>query len=364
MSFSKIIVIFIIIFLSIYLLLQLYIKRMEIFKSMESNGVEGFAPNDGGTANPLSIQSITSDQANLPLLQYCIKASYNSSYDGNNITLMALDNVLSRGCRFLDFEIYSVDEIPCVSYSTDPTFSTLSSGNSLPLTDVFNEIIGNCFTGNVPNSRDPLFIHLRINTNCGLTNRASCSIYQQVAAIIQTTILPKIHKDENDKAIPITGSTKLSEIVGKIILVMDSSINRDYRNYAVCDASNNTTCYSLRNYINIETGNSEWKKFKFSDFLNKTQNQLIVDSTNSMVAEPTTGVLSLQLVLPDRGANVQNVSFPLSNIESFGCQTVAMKFYGSKNDTGLKKYEELFNEYKTAFIPLGFVVQYLNKEDV
>jgi hypothetical protein len=309
--------------------------------------------------NPLTIQNITSARANLPLFEYCIKASYNSAFDGTNITLLALDNVISRGCRFLDIEIYLVDESPCVAYSIDPTFSTLTSGNSLLLKDVFNEIVGNCFMGNAPNPRDPLFIHLRINTTCGLNNHPACSIYQQVGAVIQSTLLPRLYVDQSGNALPVSGTTTVAEISGKIVLVMDSSVNRDYNNYAVCDVSNNTTCYNLRNYINIETGGTAWKKFKFSDFLNKTQNQLVVDSGNPMAAEPTNGTLSLQLALPDTGVHVKNASFPLTNIAYFGCQTAAFKFY--KNDLELKAYEALFNQYNTAFVPLGFAVDFIMK---
>jgi len=168
--------------------------------------------------------------------------------------------------------------------------------------------------------------------------------------------------DQSGNAIPVTSTTNLADIAGKIVLVMDASINRDYRNYAVCDVSSNTTCYNLRNYINIETGGTVWKKYKFTDYLNQTLNPLIVDSTDPMVAEPTTGTLSLQLALPNIGVNVQNSSFPLTNISNFGCQTAAFKFY--RNDIALKAYEGLFNEYGTAFVPLGNAVQYVNKETV
>jgi hypothetical protein len=356
MDLFKLFIVLIIIILTILIVFRIFQKRRTILY-----GEEGFTSGSTLISNPLSVQNITSARANLSLFEYCIKASYNSAFNGNNITLLALDNVISRGCRFLDFEIYSVDESPCVAYSTDPTFSTLTSGNSLLLKDVFNEIIGNCFTSNAPNPRDPLFIHLRVNTNCGIGNSAPCDIYQQVGAVIQTTLFTKLHVDASGNAIPVKGATPLSELAGKIVIVMDASVNRDYKNYAVCDISNNKTCYNLRNYINIESGGSEWKKYKFSDFINKAQNQLVVDSTDSMVAEPTTGTLALQMVLPDVGANVQNASFPLTNIAAFGCQTIAMKFY--KNDVGLKAYEALFNEYNTAFVPLGFAVQYLGKEN-
>jgi hypothetical protein len=309
----------------------------------------------GSTTDELSIQNISSARANLPLFEYCIKASYNSAYDGTNVSLLALDNVISRGCRFLDFEIYSIDDSPSVAYSVDKTFSTLTSGNSLLLKDVFNEIIGNCFSGNAPNPRDPMFIHLRINTTCGLNNQSACSIYQDVAKVIDTTLLPKLYVDASGNAVQITGSSILADMAGKIVLVMDASINRDYKNYAKCDSDEN--CYNLQKYVNVESGGNVWCKFKFSDFINQKENPLIVDSTNSMLAEPSSGVLTLQMVLPDVGSHVQNSSFPLTNISIFGCQTIAMKFY--KKDIALKEYEAMFNEYNTAFLPLGYTIQYL-----
>lgn len=357
-SYREIIVIGLILIITFYILYQMYKKRRYLREKLKE--VEGFTVIP--VANrPITIQNIASSRANYSLFEYCIKASYNSAYDGSNMTLLALDDVISRGCRFMDFEIYLVDESPCVGYSTDSTFSTLTSGNTLLLKDVFHEIVGNCFTGNCPNPRDPLFVHLRINTTCGLSNSSSCEIYQQVAAIIQSTLLPRLYVDKNKKAIPVLQTTKLADMAGKIVLVMDASVNRDYKNYSVCDSTNttNTKCYDLTQYINIESGGTQWKMYKFSDFLNRTQNPLIVDSKDPAIAEPSNGSLSLQLVLPDRGVNVQNASFPLSNISSYGCQTVAMKFY--KRDKALKDYEALFNEYKTAFVPLGTAVNYIDK---
>ena len=357
MDIIKIITILIIILLTFFIVFRMIQQRHRIYSMVNTENAkqESFTSSPGKT--PLAINNISSANALQPLIEYVIKASYNSAYDGTNMTLLALDNVLSRGVRFLDFEVYSVDDSPYVAYSVDPTFSSLTSGNSLLLQDVLNEVVGNAFMGNVPNPRDPLFIHLRINTNCGLNDSPACSIYQQVGAVIQNTLLPKLYVDEEGKAIPVSQATILSDIAGKIVLVMDASINRDYKNYAVCDSTDSKTCYNLKNYVNIETGGTAWKKYKFTDFLNQTQNPLTVDSTNPLKAEPKTGTLSLGLVLPNTGTNVSNTSFPLTNIATYGVQTVALKYY--KNDAGLKAYEEMFNTYKTAFLPLGFAVDYI-----
>jgi len=327
---------------------------------------ESFVPLNS-SQKPITIQSTKSANANNGLLYYVIKASYNSAYDGQNISLTALDNVLARGCRFLDLEIYSIDEVPCVAYSTDKTFSTLTSGNYLSLSTVLTEIAGNCFTGNVPNNKDPLFLHLRVNTTCGLTNEPACDIYQKIATIINTTIFSQLYTDSTGLAIPITGTTILSDLMGKIVIIMDTSIQRDYRNYAVCssvsDSSDNIVenkCKtSFKNLVNIETGGTMWKKYKYSDFIQMSSNPLTIDSTNPQLAEPKQGTLALSLVLPDVGTNVQNASFPISNIVSFGCQTIALKFY--QDDLALGAYEALFNQYGSAFVPIGYAIQYINE---
>jgi len=363
MSLTKTILIGLIALLSVFIVYSFWMKRQSILlrwkktsEAYDGSSEEGFT----NSLSPLmSITNVASGRADLPLIEYCIKASYNSAFDGRNMTMMALETVISRGCRFLDFEIFTVDGVPSVAYSVDSTFSTLSSGNSLPLQDVLNEVVGNCFMGNVPNPRDPLFIHLRIKTKCGINNQHPCDVYQQVATILHNTLLPVLHVDKDDKAIPVSGSTLLSDITGKVVVAMDASVNRDYKDYAVCE-DETITCYNLQDYVNIETGGNVWKRFYFTDFINKKEINLAVDSTNSMVAEPTTGTLSLQLALPDKGLNVNNSSFPLSNIVSFGCQTVAFKFY--KKDASLKEYEALFDNYKTAFVPLGFVVDYIQNK--
>ena len=51
------------------------------------------------------IRSLEKKYSDLPLKEYCIKASYNSAVSGNYVNKNMLKHVLSRGCRFLDLEI-------------------------------------------------------------------------------------------------------------------------------------------------------------------------------------------------------------------------------------------------------------------
>ena len=44
--------------------------------------------------------------------------------------------MLSRGCPFLDFEIFYINNNPCVAYNIDPTFVIITSKKILSLNEV------------------------------------------------------------------------------------------------------------------------------------------------------------------------------------------------------------------------------------
>ena len=77
----------------------------------------------------------SSRNLNLPLREYCIKSSYNTALSGKYVSTDMIKYVLTRGCRFLDFEIFYVDNGPCVAYSVDPTFVTVTSKNTIKLSE-------------------------------------------------------------------------------------------------------------------------------------------------------------------------------------------------------------------------------------
>ena len=55
-----------------------------------------------------NIQSIQPKIANMPLKEYCVKASYNSAVSGKSVNKNMIKYVLNRGCRFLDFEVFYI----------------------------------------------------------------------------------------------------------------------------------------------------------------------------------------------------------------------------------------------------------------
>jgi hypothetical protein len=76
------------------------------------------------------------DYLDLTLKDFIVKSSYNTAYTGSTMSLNAVSYALERGYRYLDFEVYLINGLPCVGYSEKPkaTPTTLTSSNS-PLWD-------------------------------------------------------------------------------------------------------------------------------------------------------------------------------------------------------------------------------------
>ena len=97
-----------------------------------------------------------------PLKEYVFMSSWNSAVDeGQNVTLETLEKTLVRGYRFIDLEIYLVNDQPQVGFSTQKNYNTMETAPLL-LFDALGLIMSKAFS--VDNGKDPLFIHLRIKS--------------------------------------------------------------------------------------------------------------------------------------------------------------------------------------------------------
>jgi hypothetical protein len=343
MKFVQLSIIFLIIFLFLYISYRLIQKQNTKYV------YEGFQEGLETT----TITNTTDKMLSMPLNQVCIKASYNSAFDGKNISIDQLKYVMSKGCRFLDFELYlnEKDKQIYVNYSTDPTYTTYINTNTS--TDVnspsmavsFNQIMAAIIDSSVktsadgkntyvtPNPNDPLFIQLRIKTDFKKNDN---SVYKAVADVL-SNFTDQLYKTQ------ITGDVKLSDLKNKKIIVMDKSINPNYPEDV------------LAPYVNIVTGGTTWSSQQYSLFKNqKTTPPKIKDDFK------TTDVTQLKLLMPDVDENSPNPQNPFSLIESYGVQAIAYKFY--KRDMALDLYETIFAEYQSAFVPLAYVIQFIQNK--
>lgn len=335
------IVIGIIIYLSILLSTSNNTDNSEAQKSTTDSTINSAG---GGAA----ISNISPSRANMELCQYSIKSSYNSAYDGSKMTTDQLTNVINHSCRFLDLEIYSIDGVPSVGYSVDPTLNNLNSSNTILLTDAFTTILSNCFSSlSCPNPGDPVFIQLRIKSTD--TN----AIYKSVASNINSVFANtgKLYVDKNKNPIPVNAKTKLSDMNGFIVFVIDKSINPDYGNYTTCYGVQN--CYDLTKYINMESGGSTLRISTFGSILTQaTTPPVIMDDYT------TTNASNLNLAVPDPILNVKN-PLVFDFMLKYGIQNIAYQFW--KKDQNLVIYESIYSEYKTSFVPFAYALQYVKE---
>ena len=169
--YRKLLIVIIIILFS-YILYRLWIRRIQLYNSLRVH--EGFTTYSDKTVNTIqsnnkttinlqninianisSIHGVNPSDA-LQLSNYCIKSSYNTAYNGSDVSIDMITYVLSRGCRFVDFEVYwgqssvlggnttekSGTNGAVVSFSNDPMTPACST---IALGDVFKTIMQNAF---------------------------------------------------------------------------------------------------------------------------------------------------------------------------------------------------------------------------
>jgi hypothetical protein len=285
-----------------------------------------------------NMQSINPDSAILPLREYCIKSSYNSASTGNYVNDEMVKLLLKRGCRLFDFEVLykKVEDkfIPVVGFTTDNNYNIIESKNTIPLDDVLIMIATNAYTDTSPNSKDPLFINLRIKSN-------DSSAYNAIAKSIHNNIKSSLYSGK------VTSNTVLTDLLQKTIIVVDKTIKRDYAALSKCD-NIDTHCFDLNNYINMESGSEDLNLFRFSSLIGQAYVPLLVKDDNI-----STTASNIRMVIPDKIALSENPSMK-DYVVKYGCQIIAYMFY--MTDANLSKYEEFFNTTTSAFVPVSFAI--------
>jgi hypothetical protein len=356
MSNIKKLLILIILIIFIYIIIKLIKKRMLILDKIKSNttaeeflGFFASQKSELKTAkrnnSSIGIGDYPIANANLPLREYCIKASYNTAQTGNYLNLDMITYVLSRGVRFLDFEIVSIDKEPYVAYTSDSEYKNIDSSNKIKFYDVINIIANNAFMAPSPNPGDPLFVNLRIKTN-------NTELFQKIAMMIDMNLKPRLYNKQ------ISGDTLLSEILGKIIFIIDKKTAPEYMNYPICESSKQ--CYKLNKYMNMESGGDNLRIYSYGRITNQSITPPIVHDDGL-----TTDIVNYKMVIPDAGLSMKILGIlrnPNFNtlVSDYGVQIVCYRFY--ENDTNLMNYEKAFRTNKSAIVPISKMIKYLEEQ--
>jgi len=356
---KKFIVLFIVLITS-YILYNLFKERSEnrvkataeIEKAIIQK--EGFSITPAATpeeevkslqTNGVTIRAIPETQMDLPLREFIVKSSYNSGISGKFASIHAIRYVLGRGCRLLDFEIYTRDGSEYISFANDEEFSSLGTNNREPyrlkLTSALNMIGGSAFSSDSPASGDPIFIHLRVKNN----NREA---YQRIAKAIDFAFNNRLVTE------PVNSSTPIRRIMGKAIIIMDKSSSPDYKNYTSCE-SDDKTCLSLDTYVDLESGTTELSKFLYTDFDKISKNKVMPASSGN-----TSDITTFMMIVPSQFDEV-GAPKPEEILKNYYSQFLLYKFY--EKDTNLTAYEELFNTNMSSFMPMSSFIAIANRKN-
>lgn len=359
MEIYKKFLIAIVIIIFTYITWRFIVRRQELIRQVEKFQIlEGFIEGADPSAfelqsvhstKPVKIQNVIDKYTNLPLIEFCIKGSYNSAFTGTYINTNMIKYLASRGCRFYDFEVFYINDkkkgklTPQVGVSTDPTIKVLSSANSVLLDDVLSSVVANSFSQTSPNSGDPVFINLRIK----LTDYTNQAAYQAIASSIDNILKNNLHKGK------VTNQTPLKDIMGQIVLLVDKTLFYDYANYAKCYSA--TNCYDLTKYINMESGSETLNIIPFKDLTNVTSTPIMIKDDNLH-----TDISKMRLIYPNTMTKTNPIIY--DNINKYNCQISPFKFY--LLDSRLNNYEDFFDENFAAFVSLATAKQYYAKNGV
>lgn len=106
----------------------------------------------------------------LYMRDFFVKSAFNCCASGNfrndYVNIESMNLAIRLGCRFLDFEVYTIDGTPCIATSTNrENFNYKESFNHLELGSVLSNVQKNAMTSRgCKNYTDPLILHFRVKT--------------------------------------------------------------------------------------------------------------------------------------------------------------------------------------------------------
>jgi len=383
---KKILLILTIIIASI-ILYRLWMNRIHIEKHSEDHDqkIEGFT----------SKKLLETNNTNLALNQYFVKASwntaytgsYNSKYKSNMIDISMVIDVMNSGCRFLDFEVYSTEKvigkdtktsiskkiiIPVVGFSNQKNnnHQMECNGPIVKLLDVFTAISQN--KSKVPNGNDPLFIQLRVKY-------ANIELYKSLLSIIdENSAFGKvINRDYSITKTIANGKYIINELFSNLrqkIFIIADLVNSDpmFTNILSGKKIDDTkTDYTqlIKEYQNAFSLITTQQQYT-GDLSSLSNQRVLLLPAKPYDIDPNGNIV--YITCPDNPSDnrVYNQSYPdfsifnISNLDKLSVydlvinhtiHIIPFRFY--IDDNNLKDYEDIFtNNGNCAFIKMSSVI--------
>jgi hypothetical protein len=125
--------------------------------------------------------------------------------------------------------------------------------------------------------------------------------------------------------------------------LIDKSYEPDYANYSE----------KLPNLVNGHTGGDTFEVYDYGKMTNRTKNPPTIKDDYK-----TTNIMFERIVIPDSLERYPSPSI-IDMVVNHGIQITLYPFYTYSDN--LVQYELLFNEYKSAIIPMAYAITYLSR---
>ena len=266
-------------------------------------------------------------QSKFKLRDYYIKAAHNAfnpdKFKNTTVSMDAFLYVIARGCRFVDFEVFSVENEPVIASSSVNSYNYKETYNHIPVAEAF-EVLGNyVFSGaKCPNPGDPFIIHMRMMSQNITMYDNLAKIISQSKSVARYLLGPKYGREYQTKDL---GNEDLLDFKGKIILIVDGT-NPIYRK---------TKLFEL---VNMSSKSLFLSKYTYFGVKNVGDPAVFKDSNKK----------NMCLVLPEKAGRPINQGH--NGPFTWGCQIVAMCFQEEARDEKLKAYEDKFSSVGYAFV--------------
>ncbi len=277
------------------------------------------------------------------LRDFYVKTAYNccasGSFSHDFVNDCALENCIQLGARCLDFEVYSFDDKPIISFSTEKNFGVKETYNFLEFDNVMEKIRNMAFTSGIESagnvSSDPLFLHFRIKTeHKNILDSMADSINRHFYDRLLTRRYSYQYGGKD------LGDVEMKYLNSKVIIMINNV------------EPLNVEESKLYEYVNIISGGENMRLIRFKEatlagdmeeIKNFNKEKMTICLPDREVINPVNNdwrQLSHKMIY----SNDEKMYVPVG----FGIQFVGMSFQNT--DSQLKDYINEFNRKKTSFI--------------
>jgi len=260
------------------------------------------------------------DTSNNKLINYHVKSAYNcccgDGYKNNFVALCALEKCIANGCRFLDFEIYSYNNVPIIAASTANSNYIKETYNSLLLEEVLLTIKEKAFNLTSTNcANDPLILNFRVmSTNLVMLKKMG-EIIENYLGDGDGVFAIETRKEET------LIFAQMEELYRKVIIICEF-------NPLPSIIDTNADLSKLKDYVNLKAKGLNCNTFRYNQVASKKGSVSFMESTKTKYT----------IVLPNLDNSIINFDPALSF--DTGCQAICMKHQNMDNN--LLGYNALF----------------------